>query len=196
MMRRLARLATDRRAIATVEFAFVAPVMIMMICGFMEYAHVSSARSTLEAATMRAARIVAATDCPSRREAIMLSTIRDAMKRTPSADGRDVEITTKTYADKFQDVGEPEPFTDANGNGQWDIGEPYTDVNGNGMHDDDMGAAGSIGGAGQVVSYKASYQVSALFEFISYRFNGSDRYVIEASTVIRNEPVFRTTGCA
>ncbi|MCC3513796.1 MAG: hypothetical protein JGK29_33875 [Microcoleus sp. PH2017_17_BER_D_A] len=28
-----------------------------------------------------------------------------------------------------------EPFTDINGNGQWDIGEPFTDVNGNGRWD-------------------------------------------------------------
>lgn len=28
-----------------------------------------------------------------------------------------------------------EPFTDTNGNGQWDIGEPFTDVNGNGKWD-------------------------------------------------------------
>jgi Flp pilus assembly protein TadG len=196
MMNRARRLATDTQAIAAIEFAFIAPIMITMICGFMEYAHVSSARSTLEAATMRAARVVAATDCPSEREAVMLATIRDAMKNVPSADGEEVEITTKTYSDKFGDVGEPEPFTDANGNGRWDVGEAYTDVNANNMHDEDMGTAGSIGGAGQVVSYNATYQVSSLFEFISYRFNGTDKYVIEASTVIRNEPVFRNTGCS
>lgn len=194
-MNRALRLAADTQAIAAVEFAMIAPVMILMICGFMEYAHVASARTILEAATMRAARSVAASDCPSRREAIMRAIIENAMTSVPSADGRDVEITTKSYGNNFQDVGEPEPFNDANGNSKWDIGESYTDINGNAQHDNDMGSAGSIGAAGQVVSYRARFQVASLFTFISYRFNGSDRYVIEASTVIRNEPVFRTTGC-
>ncbi len=48
------------------------------------------------------------------------------------------------YTHAFTDVGltddrdmavTPEPFTDANGNGLWDIKEPYTDLNKNGMWD-------------------------------------------------------------
>jgi Flp pilus assembly pilin Flp len=185
----------DDRGLAAVEFAMIAPVMIMMICGFMEYAHVSSARTTLESATMRAARAVVASDCPSKRQAIMMNIIEGSMKRVPSANGGQVEVITKSYSDKFGDVGESEPFPDPNGNGKWDIGEPYTDINANNQYDLDMGKVGSIGGVGQVVSYTARYQVSSLFEFISKRFNGTDKYMIEASTVVRNEPIFRSTGC-
>lgn len=194
-MRFISRLGKNERGIAAVEFAFIAPVMILMISGFMEYAHVSSARTTLEAATMRAARAVAATDCPDERDEIMLSIIQNAMKTVPAADGAVVEVVTRSYSDKFGDVGEGEPFDDANANNKWDVGESYTDINANGVYDKDLGTAGSIGGAGQVVSYSATYEVASLFEFVSRQFNGSDRYKIEASTVVRNEPVFRTTGC-
>jgi len=194
-MRKVGRLGTNDRGIAAVEFAFVAPIMILMICGFMEFAHLSSSRTTLEAATMRAARAVAATDCPSRREGIMRGIITSAMSNVPSANGGAVEIVVKSYSGNFSDVGEPEPFTDTNGNGKWDPGESYVDVNGNNQWDPDMGAVGSLGGAGQVVSYTARYEVAALFGFISQRFSGSNSYQIEASTVVRNEPVFRTTGC-
>lgn len=191
----LRHLRPDQRGIAAVEFAMIAPVMIFMICGFMEYAHVATARTTLEAATMRAARAVAASDCPSARNGIMQSIIEDAMQYTPATPGTELQIVTKAYSGAFSDVGEPEPFNDANGNGKWDTGETYTDVNGNGQFDTDMGSVGSIGGAGQVVSYTASFEVASLFGFISERFNDGEGYRIEASTVIRNEPIFRTTGC-
>lgn len=189
-------LAGDERAIAAVEFALIAPVMILLICGFMEYAYVASARTTLEAATMRAARAVAASDCPSRRLEIMQSTIRGVMTSFPASGGTGVEIVTRAYSGSFSDAGEPEPYNDANGNRRWDTGEPYNDVNGNGVYDIDMGSLGSIGGAGQVISYTSRYRLASLFDFISFRFNGGNSYVIEASTVIRNEPVFRSTGCA
>jgi hypothetical protein len=187
-------LRRDDSGIAAVEFAFVAPVMILMICGFMEYAHVSSARTALEAGTMRAARAVAASDCPSQRQAIMTDIVKAAMKHVPSADGGKIEITTKAYS-KFGDVGEGEPFNDANKNKKWDVGETYTDIVPNGKYDSDMGEAGSIGGVGQVISYTARYKVVSLFGFISQQYNGSDTYQIEANTVTRNEPIFRTTGC-
>lgn len=188
-------LCSDNRGIAAVEFAFIAPVLILIICGFMEYAYVSSARTSLEAATMRAARAVAASNCPAQRPAIMQSVVNNAMASTPRVPGTDIVIVTKAYSSQFSDVGEPEPFNDANGNGRWDTGEVYTDINGNGQWDDDMGTTGSIGGAGQVVSYTATIQVASLFGFINERFGSGQAYRIEASTVIRNEPIFRNTGC-
>lgn len=195
MMLSIVRLAKDVRAVAAIEFAFIAPVMVLMICGFMEFSHVSSARTRLEGATMRAARAVAASDCPSERQGLMTNIIEQAMLDIPSPNGGVVEVITKSYSDKFGDVGEPEPFNDQNTNMIWDVGESFTDVNGNGAYDKDMGSAGSIGGAGQVVSYTARYQVESLFGFVSQQFKGANVYSIEASTVIRNEPIFNTTGC-
>lgn len=189
------QLRADERGIAAVEFALIAPIMLLIICGFMEYAHVSTARTTLEAATMRAARAVAATDCPDDRDEIMLSIIETGMENTPAKPGTELEVVTKAYSNAFSDVGEPEPFNDVNANGKWDTGEPYTDINGNGEYDTDMGTVGSIGGAGQVISYTATFQVASLFGFVSERFNAGEAYRIEASTVIRNEPIFRTSGC-
>lgn len=188
-------LRSDDRGIAAVEFAIIAPVLILILCGFMEYAYVSSARTSLEAATMRAARAVAATNCPAQRPAIMQTVIDNAMASTPRAEGTSIVIVTKAYSSQFSDVGEPEPFNDANGNGRWDTGEVYTDINGNGQWDNDMGTTGSIGGAGQVVSYTATIQIASLFSFINWRFAGSQPYRLQASTVIRNEPIFRSTGC-
>jgi Flp pilus assembly protein TadG len=190
------KLRSDDRGIAAVEFAIIAPVLILFICGFMEYAHVAAARTTLEAATMRAARAVAATKCPNQRPAVMQAVIQNAMANTRRVQGTEINIVTKAYSSQFSDIGEPEPFNDANRNGRRDPNEVYTDVNGNGQWDADMGTSGSIGGAGDVVSYTASVQVVPLFGFINRRFANSRAYRIEASTVIRNEPIFRNAGCA
>lgn len=195
MIMRIPLLARDERGVAAVEFGLIAPVVVLMLGGFMEFAHVSSARSTLEAATMRAARAVAASDCPSQREAILKAIVENGMSGFRSADGKKATITSKAYSSRFGDVGEPEPFEDTNGNKIHDDGESYTDVNGNGKYDTDMGASGSIGAAGEVVSYTAEFRVGSLFPFISQQFVGSNSYRLRASTVVRNEPVFRTTGC-
>ena len=69
-------------------------------------------------------------------------------------------MTTLVY-ENFGDVGQPEPFTDENGNGAYDAGEAFTDVNGNGGWDEDMGAAG-LGGPGDVVVYQMSYDWSII----------------------------------
>jgi hypothetical protein len=185
----------NKDGVAAVEFALIAPILILMIFGFMEYAHVSSARTRLEGATMRAARMVAASNCPSRRESMMASIISDAMRDLPSPDGGNVQIITRSYSDRFADVGESEPFADINGNGSWDSDESYTDLNGNGQFDQDMGTMNSLGGVGQVFSITARFRVQSLFLFIDDRFNGTGYYQLEASTVFRNEPIFSSAGC-
>ena len=43
-------------------------------------------------------------------------------------------------------VTTPEPFTDQNGNGEWDEGEPYTDENASGFYDFGIEATGAIAG--------------------------------------------------
>ena len=58
--------------------------------------------------------------------------------------------------ESFADIGEPEPFTDQDGNAGYNSGEPFVDVNGNGQWDEDMGEAG-LGGPSDVVVYRLSY---------------------------------------
>ncbi|NNM77935.1 pilus assembly protein [Sphingomonas sp. ID1715] len=191
-------LIKDRNGIATMEFALIAPVITVLLFGFLEFAWVESARSALESSTMKAARLIAASDCPANRETQMIQTITRGMQHVPSSDGQGVTIKAVSYGSSFGDVGEPEPFVDnpATKNGKYDVGETFTDVNGNGKWDPDMGTSGSVGGAGQVVSYTATFRVKSLVPWIASRFgDGGPDYPIKASTVIRNEPIFRNTGC-
>jgi Flp pilus assembly protein TadG len=191
----LRRLPSDTRGMAAVEFAMIAPVMLLIVMGTIEFGYVSSARSALEAAVIRGARQIAASDCPAQRETILRTTVTNAMAHVASADGAAPRIESKAYAGQFGDVGEPEPFNDLNSNQRWDTDEPFTDVNGNTRWDADMGTSGSVGGAGQVVSYTATYNVRSLVPYVARLYSELDHHPIRATTVVRNEPLFRNTGC-
>lgn len=187
-----------QQGIAAMEFALLAPVITVMMFGFLELAWVMSARSALESSTMRAARRIAASDCPAERQQIMINTIVQGMRHVRSVNDEPPRIEAKSYAGSFGDVGEPEPWVEGadTKNGRYDLGETYTDVNGNEQWDPDMGTSGSVGGANQVVSYTAKFKVKPIVPWFAERFGDrSGEYPIQASTVIRNEPVFRNTGC-
>ena len=95
-------------------------------------------------------------------------------------------ITHKVYQN-FGDIGKAEPYTDQNGNGQYDVGEPYVDVNGNGKWDSDMGVAG-LGGPGQVVLYTITYDWTSWTHLIEPLFGKDGQITLTASTAVRNEP--------
>lgn len=179
-----------------VEFAILAPVMFLLIAGLMELAYVLFARSTLESAVMAAARSARVADCPKENAKAVEKMIQDRMNIISSSDGVPAIVLVESYGQNFGDVGNPEPFDDANGNDQRDDGESYTDVNGNGSWDEDMGASGDFGSFGEVVRFTATFNVTSLVPFVAAEINdGKDHYPIEAVTVVRNEP-FREVTCA
>lgn len=194
----LRRLRQDDAAAAIPELALIAPVMLFLLLGLVDLARVANARSALEAATNRGARQASATDCPAERPDRLAMAVAKAMRAGLGSDGTKPTVETKSYADRFGDVGAPEPYVDdpAAPNGVHDPGESFTDVNGNGQWDADMGVTGSIGGAGDVVSYTVTYRVRPLMPFLVALVTGQDHYPIRASTLVRNEPVFDDRGCA
>lgn len=139
----------------SVEFALLSLPFITVIVGFFELAIVAFLSTALEGASMEAARfgVTGSTDGSLTRSERVRQIIEDGTLGLLDSD--DLKIETLVY-DSFDNIGEPEPFTDDNGNGSYDDGETYTDVNGNGQWDPDMGAAG-LGGPGSVVVYEIAY---------------------------------------
>ena len=95
-----------------------------------------------------------------------------------------LEMETLVY-ESFADIGQPEPFDDANGNGAYDGGEHFIDVNGNGPGTPDMGAAG-LGGPSDVVVYRLTYDWGIITPFMQRLLGESIRHV--SSVAVRNEP--------
>lgn len=189
----LGRLWRRNDGVAAVEFAFVAPILLVTIIGIMEVAMVLIVSSLIEGGLRDAARFGITGFVPQgmTREQQITSIIGEATVGLVKMS--DIDIQTLVYP-SFAQVGQPEPYTDTNANGVYDAGEPYTDINGNGQWDADMGAAG-VGGPGDIVLYKVKYNLPTMTPLLSSVLGGADGKVqLSASIAVRNEPYPSSTG--
>lgn len=193
-MRFLARFWSANEGVTAMEFAFVAPVLILFMMGTIEAAMMMFVQNILESATFNASRLGKtgyATPGATREETI-IQMIED--RAAGLLDPALIEIDAMAYGGGFGDVNQPEPYTDSNGNGVKDAGEPYIDSNGNGAWDADMGMAG-LGTAGDVVVYTVRYPWTLITPMAGAFFGDDDLgedeepiITLTARAVVRNEP--------
>jgi len=165
-------LRADVRGVTVVEFALIFPVLLMVICGMIEFGYVNLARTNLEAAVTDAARqtTVDLELDPKDREERMKTIIRDRMSPLVGTSGSNMTITSKAFADPAKSAAED--FEDVNRNGAYDRstdtlpGEPFTDRNGNGQWDASVALDSALGGEGDMVRYQASYPTPLFFSRI------------------------------
>ena len=169
---------------AAVEFAMVGPPFLAMVLAVFEFSGIMFVQTALEGSAREASRfgITGFTQPGVSREDQIMAIVENNTYGLLDLDELDFE--TLVY-ESFSDVGEPEPYTDENGNEAYDEGEPYTDVNGNGGWDDDMGAAG-LGGPGDVVVYRMSYDWHIIIPLFEPFFGESIN--LQANIAVRNEP--------
>jgi Flp pilus assembly protein TadG len=181
---RLCRRAAEDCGKAAIEFAFIAPVFLAMIGAIMEFSGIMFIQALLEGSAREASRygITGFTTPGVSREDQIMAIIADNTLGLIDLD--ELQMTTLVY-ENFGDVGQPEPFTDANDNDTYDAGEAFNDVNGNGAWDEDMGAAG-LGGPGDVVVYRMSYDWDMMIPMFVPFFGES--ISLQANIAVRNEP--------
>lgn len=187
-----ARMVRCRNGATALEFALTLPVILMLILGMLEIAMLMFINVSVEGALREAARYGItgqAPDEPTRQQAIL-----DTMERFTFGfiDIDTVDISFTTY-DSFNDVGQPEPWTDQNLNGAYDVPEPYEDLNGNGQWDSDRGSAG-LGASGDVVRYEIKYDWSLLTGYVTPLVGDDGLIHMRASITVRNEPWDLTGG--
>jgi Flp pilus assembly pilin Flp len=182
--RSIHRLTRDVGGTAAIEFAFILPLLLVAVIGCLEIAILLFLTASIETAVGQASRFGSTGGNGSgisREERVfrMISEhtygLIDVSKMT---------LDTLVYPD-FADIGQPEPYTDANDNGLYDAGERYIDVNGNEQWDVDMGRAG-LGGPSDVVVYRVRYTWGLLTPFVQ-RLMGAE-ITQTASAAMRNEP--------
>lgn len=176
-------LPADDSGSTLVEFGVCVGTLTLLIAAAIEFGVLFLVNGSLESAVLQASRygITGFSEEGVSREDAIMSIIED--QTLGLVDMSKTEISTKVYK-AFDDVGKPEPFTDANGNGTYDGGEPFTDINGNGTWDSDMGAAG-LGGPGDVVVYTVTYPWTALTPLLAPILDGA---ILSATVSVRNEP--------
>ncbi len=186
MRKCLRDLAGGQAGTAALEFAFAVPVVLMLVTGTIEFALLSFSTALLEGGLREAARfgITGLNANDGSREARIVELVNEHAAGLFTITTDDIE--TRVYQD-FTDIGEPEPYTDTNGNGEYDTGEPYTDVNCNGKWDPDMGAAGA-GAGDEVVLYTVTHEHNTVTGFIDPLIASDGSISLQASVAVRNEP--------
>jgi len=181
MRARLDRLRRDTRGATLIEFAIVAPVMLLLFMGFAEFAYEAYVKSVLTGALQKAGRdstIQGASTVAATIDARVMTQVKAA---APNAT---YTSTRQSYA-KFGYIS-PEPFTDTNGNGVRNSGECFTDINSNGTWDANPGVNGQ-GGASDAVVYTMTITVPRIFPV--YSMLGSPKSAtLTESTVLKNQP--------
>jgi len=181
MIRALHRLRDDARGNTIIEFAIIAPVMMMLLMGLGDLLYQTYAQAILNGAVQKAARD---------------SGIEGGSTNSTTIDGR-VEIAVKKMAknatftttrksyDSFTKVA-PERFTDADRDGVYDAGECFVDQNGNRTWDADPGRTGQ-GGASAITLYTVVATYPRLFP-VARIFGASANQTITAKTLLKNQP--------
>ena len=176
------RLLFETRGAAAVEFAMVAPVLLLGLLGIFDLGYNMYTATLLKGAIHKAARD---------------STIEGAGIKTADLDQRVTNVvhgiapkavlnfSRKSYT-SYSVIGKSENFTDINGNETCDNAEPFEDTNGNKQWDVDQGVDGS-GGARDAVVYNV--QVNYPRAFPLYKLIGADETSqLSATTILRNQP--------
>lgn len=169
-----------------IEFAFIAPVLFLVMFAIVEYGLIMFATNVVENGTSNASRLgkTGYTEAGTSRQDLIHSMVKEAS--AGFLDTNKVTINTKVYQ-TLDKIGDPEPYTDANHNGKYDVGETYSDINTNGQWDQDMGVAG-LGNAGDVVVYTVNYPWEVLTPILSSLIGAQGVYTITSTMVVRNEP--------
>jgi Flp pilus assembly protein TadG len=173
----------DTAGVAAVEFALIAPVLLLAVFGMFDVGHNMYTSSMMQGAVQQAAR---------------KSTIEGAASRTADLDAivtdsvhaisPDATLQFKRTAYvSFSEVGRAEEFTDLDGDEACNNGEPFEDANGNGQWDTDRGILGQ-GGARDAVLYTVTISYPRLFPIARLIPGQTDTFTMSTKTVLRNQP--------
>lgn len=176
------RLRRDMRGATAVEFAAIAPALLMVLLGVMDLGYNLYTATLLEGAIQKAAR-ESTIEGAEGRSIDIDNRVRDAVDDL--AFGAAIDFDRRAYTD-FSDISQPEFFTDVNADGACNAGEPFEDANGNGTWDDDRGKAG-MGGARDAVLYTVTVSYPRVFPVMGL-LGFSDTVTTQARTVLRNQP--------
>ena len=154
-------LKRDEVGATLVEFAFVAPVLILMIMGILDVGHRIYATAILQGSVQKAARDASLDDGAGNASTID-ARVKNLMLPVVQAEPISTFDFTRQNYSNFSDVSQPEDFTDTNNDGDCNNGEPYDDINGNDSWDADRGVTGQ-GNAKDAVLYTVRVTYPRLF---------------------------------
>jgi Flp pilus assembly pilin Flp len=178
------RFDRDERGATAIEFAFVAPVLCLLILGFLDFGHQAYVRSIAVGAIEqvgRSAGVGGAAVDPTTFEAQVETMVRRVAKSATFAWDK------KSYY-QFSGIGKPEKLIDdKNGNGQYDPGDCWEDLNPNGVYDTSPGRSG-VGGADDIVYYQLTVTFPPLISLGGFNSLLAGNHRTTVGTIVRRQP--------
>ncbi|MEQ1499058.1 MAG: TadE/TadG family type IV pilus assembly protein [Novosphingobium sp.] len=184
-----ARLLADTSGATIVEFAMVAPVLLMTMMGLFDLGHNMYTSQMLHGAIQKAARdstIEGAASSTAHLDGIVTNAVKVI------APGSTLTFSRKAYSN-FTSVSRPENYDDVNANNTCDAGEAFEDANKNGTWDSDTGSAG-FGSARDAVLYTVTVTYPRTFPLAAFIPGQSKTMTMTAINVLRNQPYGMSKG--
>jgi len=168
-MRRAGGIWADQRGVTVIEFAIVAPVLLLLIVGGLELGHMKYVQTIFVGQVQKAGRDMSLESSASAlNQASVMANVTKYISGV--AYGAKVTYSVQSFHDYRNVAKRAEEFVDCNANGVWDSD----------------GAVSGRGGAKDVVllTVNLSYPRMAMGRF----FGGGDTINLQSSTVLRNQP--------
>ena len=187
--RRLRRFRKDERGVTILEFGLIAPSLLIMLMGALDWGHTLYMEGVLQGAVQKAGRDgtlqTSAGTSDDARYAID-TVVRNQLKTLNKS--ATITITLRFYR-TFTDAAAQaaETFTDTNHDGICDNGEPFDDRNNNGVRDTDGADSVDHAGADDNVVYTVTVSYPRMFP-IDKLIGGSGTTTLTATTVLSNQP--------
>jgi hypothetical protein len=179
--RRADHLAADQNGSTIMEFALIAPTMLLMLLGGMDFAYRSYVTSIVEGEVQRSGR-----DSTIQGGAERGGALDNRIRQQVGTALRNATVTTSREFYSTFLATKPERFVDSNNNGRRDAGECYDDINGNSQWDARPARSGQ-GGAKDVTIYRVTVTYPRLFP-IGRMLGLSNTEQIVVQTALKNQP--------
>ncbi len=183
----LARLRRNERGAALLEFAFVAPVFIVMAMGALDIGYRVYLQSVITGTVEAVARQSAVGGMTTTQvDNEIIKNVKLVLPASARSNPQSIQITKKSY-DNFSAVGNPEKITsDTAPVGSYNVGDCYEDANRNNVYDASGGSTG-IGGAEDVIYYQVDVTFPRLFPMAGL-LGWSTNQSSTVKTIVRNQP--------
>ena len=183
MIRRFPPLLRDQRGVTIIEFALIAPVLMLMLMGLFDLSYNMYTTHMLQGAIQHAARNSSIEGAAGKEVQLDSIITRAVHAVAPSAT---LNFNRRAYS-SFTKAGRPEDYTDIDSDGTCNHGEPFEDTNGNRTWDADGGKTG-FGGARDAVLYTVTVNYQRPFPIAGFVPGQTKDFTLSAATVLRNQP--------
>lgn len=184
VIRRHRTLLRDAGGATIVEFAFVAPVLILLLMFLFDAGYYLYAKSILTGEVLAAGRSSALETATQENRDTLDTNVETAVKRLVS--GGTMSFDRMAYKSYGRAQAKAEAFIDGNSNNICDANESFDDANVNGVRDLDSGTSGQ-GGAKDVTIYTVTLRYDRMFPMASLLGWGQE-VTMRSSTLLRNQP--------